>query len=139
MINEERRTGKDQREWEYEKWEQNLTWTLTLSVNSLPIRILFLFLIFIFPLPVLITHSRIPVLGGSQWSGGFYGYRLKFWLFYDYRVIFFSYRVNKKLKANFLYFKKLNINKPDFFSIFKRKIKVFGPSRDKISRSYEKV
>ena len=29
--------------------------------------------------------------GGSQWGGGFYGYRLKFWLFYGYRLIFFSY------------------------------------------------
>ena len=33
-----------------------------------------------------------PVLyRGSQWGGGFYGYRLKFWLFYGYRLIFFSY------------------------------------------------
>ena len=31
------------------------------------------------------------VLRGSQWGGGFYGYRLKFWLFYGYRLIFFSY------------------------------------------------
>ena len=28
---------------------------------------------------------------GSQWGGGFYGYRLKFLLFYGYRLIFFSY------------------------------------------------
>ena len=28
---------------------------------------------------------------GSQWGGGFYGYRLKFWLFYGYRL-------TKKLK-----------------------------------------
>ena len=28
---------------------------------------------------------------GSQWDGGLYGYRLKFWLFYGYRLIFFSY------------------------------------------------
>ena len=28
---------------------------------------------------------------GSQWGGGLYGYRLKFWLFYGYRLIFFSY------------------------------------------------
>ena len=28
---------------------------------------------------------------GSQWGGGIYGYRLKFWLFYGYRLIFFSY------------------------------------------------
>ena len=28
---------------------------------------------------------------GSQWGGGFYGYWLKFWLFYGYRLIFFSY------------------------------------------------
>ena len=28
---------------------------------------------------------------GSQWGGGFYGDRLNVWLFYGYRVIFFSY------------------------------------------------
>ena len=28
---------------------------------------------------------------GSQWGGGFYGYWLEFWLFYGYRLIFFSY------------------------------------------------
>ena len=28
---------------------------------------------------------------GFQWGGGFYGYRLKFWLIYGYRLIFFSY------------------------------------------------
>ena len=28
---------------------------------------------------------------GSQWGGVFYGYRLKFWLFYGYRFIFCSY------------------------------------------------
>ena len=28
---------------------------------------------------------------GSQWGGGFYGYRLKFRLFYGYRLSFFSY------------------------------------------------
>ena len=33
-----------------------------------------------------ITKSR-----GSQWGGGFYGYRLNFWLFYGYRLSFFSY------------------------------------------------
>ena len=27
----------------------------------------------------------------SQWGGGSYGYRLKFWLYYGYRLIFFSY------------------------------------------------
>ena len=27
----------------------------------------------------------------SQWGGGFYGYRLKFWLFNGYRLMFFSY------------------------------------------------
>ena len=26
----------------------------------------------------------------SQWGGGFYGYRLEFWLFYGYRLFFFS-------------------------------------------------
>ena len=33
--------------------------------------------------------------GGSEWGGGFYGYRLKFWLFYGYRLIFFSYGYRK--------------------------------------------
>ena len=28
---------------------------------------------------------------GSHWGGGFYGYRLKFWLFYGYRLSFLSY------------------------------------------------
>ena len=37
----------------------------------------------------LLGTSRI--IRGSQWSGGFYGYRLTFWLFYGYRLIFFSY------------------------------------------------
>ena len=31
------------------------------------------------------------LLRGSQWGGGFYGYRLKFRLFYGYRLSFFSY------------------------------------------------
>ena len=47
---------------------------------------------------------------GSQWSGGFYGYRLKFWLLYGYRLIFFQLRLTKKLKINFFGFKGLNIN-----------------------------
>ena len=41
--------------------------------------------------------TRLPpsrVSGGSQWGGGFYGYRLKFWLFYGYRLIF-SVTVNE--------------------------------------------
>ena len=38
------------------------------------------------------VHSRLTTVPrGSQWGGGFYGYRLKFWLFYGYRLIFFSY------------------------------------------------
>ena len=37
-------------------------------------------------------------------------YRLKFWLFYGYRLIFFQLRLTKKLKINFFCFKKLNIN-----------------------------
>ena len=39
----------------------------------------------------------LAVLRGSQWGGGFYGYRLKFWLFYGYRLIF-SVTVDKKVK-----------------------------------------
>ena len=34
---------------------------------------------------------------GSQWGVGFYGYRLKFWLFYGYRL-YFSVTVNKNVK-----------------------------------------
>ena len=30
-------------------------------------------------------------VSNSQWGGGFYGYRQKFWLFYGYRLIFFNY------------------------------------------------
>ena len=33
----------------------------------------------------------LPSARGSQWGGGFYGYRLKFWFFYGYRLSFFSY------------------------------------------------
>ena len=43
-------------------------------------------------LPVSRLESKISrIIGGSQWGGGIYGYRLKFWLFYGYRLIFFSY------------------------------------------------
>ena len=35
--------------------------------------------------------SLLRLKRGSQWGAGFYGYRLKFWLFYGYRLIFFSY------------------------------------------------
>ena len=35
--------------------------------------------------------SQDQYIRGSQWGVGFYGYRLKFWLFYGYRLIFFSY------------------------------------------------
>ena len=58
---------------------------------------------------------------GSQWGGGFYGYQLKFWLFYRYRLIFFQLQLTKKLKINFYSFKEFNINKPVFFGIFKAK------------------
>ena len=50
---------------------------------------------------------------------------------------FFQLRLTKKLKINFFCFKDLSI-KPNFFSIFKRKIKVFGSSREEISYSFEK-
>ena len=69
---------------------------------------------------------------GSQWGGGLYGYRLKFWLFYGYRLIFFQLRLTKKLKINFFCFKELNINKPVFF-VSLSKIKVLGSSLDEIS------
>ena len=45
--------------------------------------------------------------GGSQWGGGFYGYWLKFWLFYGCRLIFFQLRLTKKLKINFFLFQKV--------------------------------
>ena len=34
----------------------------------------------------MILAARFTLRGGSQWGGGFYGYRLKFWLFYGYRL-----------------------------------------------------
>ena len=51
---------------------------------------------------LLTAHEHVlntvkPVLRGSQWGGGFYGYRLKFWLFYGYRLIL-SVTVNEKVK-----------------------------------------
>ena len=54
-------------------------------------------------------HSQILRLGdksyrcnirGSQWGGVFYDYRLKFWLFYGYRLIFFQLRL-KRVKNQF--------------------------------------
>ena len=39
-----------------------------------------------FPLELPLILTR-----GSQWGGGIYGYRLKSWLFYGYRLFFFSY------------------------------------------------
>ena len=36
-------------------------------------------------------NIHLDIMRGSQWGGGFYGYRLKFLLFYGYRLIFFSY------------------------------------------------
>ena len=38
-----------------------------------------------------VSVSTGPLARGSQWGGSFYGYRLKFWLSYGYRLIFFSY------------------------------------------------
>ena len=38
-----------------------------------------------------ILERENAFLGGSQWGGIFYGYGLKFWLFYGYRLFFFSY------------------------------------------------
>ena len=45
-----------------------------------------------------IEFFSIQAKGGSQWGGRFYDYRLKFWLFYSYRLIFFSVTVNNKVK-----------------------------------------
>ena len=47
------------------------------------------------------SPNPLPLFRGSQWSGGIYGYRLKFWLFYGYRLIFFQLRLTMKLKINF--------------------------------------
>ena len=55
-----------------------------------------------------------------QWGGGFDGYRLKFWLFYGYRLFFFQLRLTKKLKINFFCFKELNVNEPVFFVSLKQ-------------------
>ena len=49
----------------------------------------------------------LPILlRGSQCGGGVYGYRLKIWLFYGYRLILFQLRLTKKLKINFFCFKE---------------------------------
>ena len=61
-----------------------------------------------------------PVKEGLKRGGGFYSYRLKFWLFYGYRLIFFQLRITKKLKTNFFCFKELNINKPAFVASSKQ-------------------
>ena len=57
----------------------------------------------VFPLALPLSFSSWPsssvfalalslaFIRGSQWGGGFYGYRLKVWLFYGYRLIIFSY------------------------------------------------
>ena len=37
------------------------------------------------------AYLKTALHRGSQWGGGIYGYRLKFWLFQGYRLIFFSY------------------------------------------------
>ena len=58
--------------------------------------------------------------GGSQWGGGFYGYRLKFWLLLRLSVNFFQLRLSKKLKINFFCFKELNITKDVFFLTLKQ-------------------
>ena len=57
---------------------------------------------------------------GSQWGGGFYGYWLKFWLFYGYRLIFFQLRLTKNLIISFFCFKELNINQRVFFVSLKQ-------------------
>ena len=56
-----------------------------------------------------VIYVSIDIKGGSQWVGGFYGYRLKFWLFYGYRLICFQLRLAKKLKINLFRFKELNV------------------------------
>ena len=66
-------------------------------------------------LGIFLSLFLLSVSRGSQWGGGFYGYRLKFWFFYGYRLIFFLVTLNKKLKINFFCFKELNIDKPVFF------------------------
>ena len=47
------------------------------------------------------TRGSFVQKRGSQWGGGVYGYQLKFWLFYGYRLIFFQLRLTIKLKINF--------------------------------------
>ena len=45
----------------------------------------------VLPLQKACLLGTARIIRGSLWSGGFYGYRLTFWLFYGYRLIFFSY------------------------------------------------
>ena len=51
---------------------------------------------------------RLPLFRGSQWGGGFYGYRLKFWLFYGYRLIILV-TVNKKVSERWHLMEKMPI------------------------------
>ena len=39
----------------------------------------------------MVQFMKASSIRGSQWGGGFYGYRLKFWPFYGYRLILISY------------------------------------------------
>ena len=67
------------------------------------------------------AFARLVSPGGGAFAGcGFYGYRLKFWLFYGYRLIFFQLRLTKKLIIYFFCFKGLNINQRVFFVSFKQ-------------------
>ena len=52
------------------------------------------------------SKTTAVLIGGSQWGGGFYGYRLKFRLFYGYRLIF-TVTVNKKVKNLFRLFQRV--------------------------------
>ena len=51
---------------------------------------------------------RLPLFRGSQRGGGFYGYRLKFWLFYGYRLIILV-TVNKKVSERWHLMEKMPI------------------------------
>ena len=73
----------------------------------------------VLPIMAAILIFRCTDIQGSQWGGGFYGYRLKCWPFYGYRLIFFQLRLTKKLKISFFCFKELNISKPVFFLTLK--------------------
>ena len=57
-----------------------------------------------------------PIERGSQWGGGFYGYRLEFWLFYG--SVLSSFNMSRSLIIHFLKsMMQSNIAEMDVFTL----------------------